>query len=96
MKRDNKIRKKCSGCSRTYVVPLFDDACPHCPANLEMFSHSFEDSALNLIAIMREIHRLHRFKESELLEQCLEDLEQWSEHPQSPQEIGWVGQDGLP
>lgn len=57
-----------------------------------------DDALLNLIAVAKEINDLHRFKESELLTECIEDLETWIENanPPTPQEMGWVGSDGLP
>ncbi len=99
----NKIRKKCSTCDRTQVVPIDKTACelgsfrtPPCSGILERFSRDLDDAILNLLAVARQINDLHRFKESELLNECIEDLEAWTEKNQTPQEMGWVGSDGLP
>jgi hypothetical protein len=97
------IRKKCTKCGSTFAVLVGDTECrrtsftkPPCDGQLEMFSDSLEDSISNLLAVAHEINRLHKFKESELLEGCIEDLELWAEGEQTPKQMGWVGQDGLP
>lgn len=98
-----KMRKKCTKCNRTFVVPVLEDTCPAhfigkppCQGELEVYAGDMEDSVQNIIAVIRQIHDLHRFKESELLEACLEDLDSWSQLNETPQQMGWVGQNGLP
>lgn len=102
----NKIRKKCKTCGKTQVVPIEQEICglhktfntPPCTGTLGRFSGDMDDAILNLIAVANEINKLHQFKESELLTECIEDLETWIEYanPPTPREMGWVGDDGLP
>lgn len=104
MSNQNKVRKKCTVCDRTQVVALNETVCrftsiarkEDCPGQLELHAADREDAVSNLVAIVREIHARHRFLETDLLEAALEDLSCWDSAAETPQQMGWVGQDGLP
>lgn len=110
--REPQIRCKCSACGFTQVVKVQEivignPKCwrgmslnrPHpCEGTLSYYTDDFQDSMLNAIAILQYLRntKFENQRLGELVDTVADDLGHWAEGQQSPQEMGWVGQDGLP
>lgn len=107
-----KIRCKCTVCGSSQLVDIQaiisgDAKCYRgvslnrpkcCNGQLNYYSDSWEDTLLNVNAIMQHLRQTQFENErfGELVDSVADDLGCWAEGNQTPQEMGWVGQDGRP
>lgn len=106
-----KIRCKCQKCRKTQVRRISDvlngEKCflnhlgkPPCGGNLEYFTDDSQDAIGNMAAILGYLSASPILNANprlaELVDTVAEDISQWMEGEQTPQQMGWVGQNGLP
>lgn len=107
-----KVRCKCTVCDRTQVRKITDllngAKCflgggfsrPPCNGALIYYADDPEDAQSNAIAVLGYLNAKMISKQNpalaELVDSVVDDVQTWSERELSPQEMGWVGQNGLP
>lgn len=99
-----QVRKQCDRCGRKSLYPVRQNICllergiarPHCTGKVTLYSGDFDDAVLNLIAAAKDANDSAPTK-SKYLQDAIEDVEEWvANASQTPQQMGWVGHDGLP
>lgn len=73
---------------------------PKCNGELEFVTENREESIGNAIALLGYFNLVNiagkDTPSAELLDTVVDDVGCWSERDATPQEMGWVGQNGLP
>lgn len=107
-----KIRMKCRECGRKFLISVADiiagkARCPFqslqhplCGGEMDYCSEDYSDTITNTLALLQWMNnpRWHWDSQNfaQLLDTVAEDLELTLEPVQTPQQMGWVGQDGRP
>jgi len=110
MKSYTRVTCKCDTCERTQATDVGEllagnDKCkmsrlgkPPCGGTITIHSSDMDEAAANAISMLRYIyvHSLGESKLGELTDAVVDDLDSWGEREQSPRDMGWVNDKGLP
>lgn len=103
---------KCTKCNKTSLVKITEVlngfGCnqfvsldkPRCAGELNYYTESFEQVVHNALTVLNYLNTVtfadDKSKLAELVDTVTDDFGNWTEKEQSPAQMGWVGQNGLP
>lgn len=106
------VQCKCGQCGRKQAIKVSDLAAgfnqcritrlgqPPCNGTVEYMSEDPEEAMTNAIHLLGYINLINLAGKnsnlSVLIDTVVDDVGNWSERYATPQEMGWVGSDGLP